>query len=243
MPLSDNLIAYWSLGEASGNAIDAHSTHDLTETGGTIASAAGKVGNCRDFEADNADYFNIASNGDLEFGDVNFSGQAWIRLETNGVRQVVLAKDIDTPASSRDFGLIITSGNAAQFYINGSQEGVVDWGSTLSTATWYHVCFGHSASANEVWITVNGGTPVTFATSGAAVSSASSPFRIGARAYSGFEDYFDGLIDEVGLWERDIRTDVAALYNGGSGISYDDIAGTPAASTGGAFPRWRSVRR
>jgi hypothetical protein len=38
MAVIDNLMAWYPLDESSGNAIDAHSTLDMTETGGTIAA-------------------------------------------------------------------------------------------------------------------------------------------------------------------------------------------------------------
>ena len=49
----------------------------------------------------------------------------------------------------------------------------------------------------------------------------STAVRIGTRQYPGYEQYFDGLIDEVGLWRRVLtaqeRTD---LWNGGAGLTY-----------------------
>src|SRR4029077_17083863 len=42
-PLLINLVSYWKLDEASGNAIDSHGTNHLTDVN-TVASAAGKIG-------------------------------------------------------------------------------------------------------------------------------------------------------------------------------------------------------
>jgi len=50
--LTDDLVAFYPLDEASGDALDAHGGHTATETAGTIASATGPggVGASRDFE-------------------------------------------------------------------------------------------------------------------------------------------------------------------------------------------------
>lgn len=228
--LADNLIVYYSLDEANGNAIDAHSTHDLTETNG-VAATAGKVSGGRDFELDTAEYFTVASFTEVEFGDTDFSVCAWVNLETTGALQIVVGKDIDTPANNRDFGLTVQASNVPQFYIDGGNV-IANWGSGLSGATWYFLCGGYIGSSNTAWVAVDAGTPVT-ATGSAMVSGTSSPLRIGARAYAGFANYFDGIIDEVGIWGRDVRSDVASLYNSGSGVSYATITGAGAVTPRG----------
>ena len=46
-------------------------------------------------------------------------------------------------------------------------------------------------------------------------------FQIGARQFGGAQDYFDGLIDEVGFWRRVLTpAERTTLYNGGAGLTY-----------------------
>lgn len=229
MALLDNLVVFYDLDEASGDAIDAHSTHDMTQNG-TIGSAS----SARVFEAANSEYFNIASFADIQFGNVDFSGIAWVKRASIGTLHVVLGKDIDTPGSARDFGLDIGGGsaNTPRFYITGGGANV-SWSAALTDTSGFHmIAFGHDAEDDVVWINMDNGTTVTDPTSGTAPdSSASSPFRIGARAFSGFENYFDGSIKLVGLWARDIRADISTLYNGGSGLTYTQMGGGGGSST------------
>lgn len=49
MAIIDNLVSYWKLDEASGNALDAHGSNTLIETSGAIAAAGGKINGARDF--------------------------------------------------------------------------------------------------------------------------------------------------------------------------------------------------
>lgn len=87
------------------------------------------------------------------------------------------------------------------------------------------------AAGDTANIQVNNGTPDSAATSGTAPNTSAAEFRIGAREYAGFEGYFDGLIDQVGIWKRVLtaqeRTD---LYNAGAGLSYADMSGGAAAT-------------
>ena len=222
MALSDNLISYYSLDEASGDAIDAHSTNDLTETSGTIASASGKVGNCRDFEVGDTEYFTIADNTDFSTGDITFSMFAWVNAEDGGFYPGIIGKD-NFP-TAREYRLYLhTNSLTPRLGVSSdgvNLDGIVAWGSNLSTATWYFIAAGHSASANEIWISVDGGTPVTSAHS-IGVADTTCAFNIGGEA--GFE--WDGLIDEVAFFKRDIRSDLASFYNSGNGLSYADIVG------------------
>jgi hypothetical protein len=67
-----SVVAAYALDEASGNAVEQVNGYDATETGGTIASAAGKLGNARDFEAVDTEWFQRADNADLSVGNIDF---------------------------------------------------------------------------------------------------------------------------------------------------------------------------
>ncbi len=220
MLAKDGLVVYWSLEETSGIRVDSKGSNNLTDNN-TVTSAAGVIGTGAFFTAANLEYLSIADNTDVSTGDIDFSFQVWFKLASD-ISCNILTKDTDTPANSRDYGLDYISGlNEITFYILGGSD-QVSW-PDITTGVWYHVCCGHSARFNEVWISVNGGTPLTYPTGGHIPDDSGAEFRIGASAYAGFEDYFDGTIDEVGMWKRDIRGNIPWLYNGGYGQSYAEI--------------------
>jgi concanavalin A-like lectin/glucanase superfamily protein len=231
--LIDNLISYWKLDEASGDALDAHGTNDLTETSGTIASATGKIGNARDFESADTEYFEIADNADLSTGDIDFTIAAWVNLEslTNGT----IASKYETVGNQREYLFFYNANdhvtnNRFSFAVSSDGTGAAlvtidanNFGAP-STGTWYHVVAWHDSVSNQIGISVNAGTPDT-ASHSAGVFNSTTPFRLGAIFAGGGQFYqLDGLLDEVGFWKRVLtsqeRTD---LYNGGSGLSYDDF--------------------
>jgi hypothetical protein len=240
MSLTDSLISYWKLDEASGNALDAHGSNTLTDNN-TVGTAAGKINTARQFTAANSEYLNHADNTDLSTGDIDFTFAAWVYLETTPAAElsyIVISKDND--AGSREYVLDINNPSTPRFYVNGGGGGMlVSWSANLSTGVWYHVVGWHDATANQLGICVNAGTPVTQSTGGTAPNDGTAEFRLGNRSYSGFEGYLDGRIDEVGFWKRVLtsqeRTD---LYNGGAGLAYPFTGG------GGGFKAaWLTGRR
>lgn len=223
MAISDNLISYWKLDEASGNAVDSHGSNTLTETSGTIGSASGlPLGNARDFEAGDTEYFDIADNASLSTGDIDFSFAAWVRGESMTGNNVVIAGKWSGNNTSSEWKLeFLASGGTDKFrFVKTSGSTTVAVVANTfgfpSNATNYYVAGGHNASTNEIWISVNGGSINTASTS-TGVNDGTLPFQIGA---TNGGNYWDGLIGQAGFWKRDIRSDLASLYNGGSGLAY-----------------------
>jgi hypothetical protein len=230
--LLTNLISYWKLDEASGDALDSHSTNHLTETSGTIASTTGKIGNCRDFELGETEYFTIADSAALSTGDIDFTLACWVNLEskTAGQRQTLISK-YNTTGNQREYWLTYNptaGGTSNPFGFTVSSNGTAftvhestTFG-TPSTGTWYFLVAWHDAANNTLNIQVNNGT-VDSTSYSSGVFDGTSPFVLGARETV---DNLDGLLDEVGFWKRVLTSDErTALYNGGNGLAYPFATG------------------
>ena len=214
-----DMISYWPLDESSGPALDAHGNNDLADNN-TVGSASGLVNGARDLERSNEEFFSIADNASLSTGDIDYSISAWIKLEslpsTSGNMPIVSK---DNGGTSREFLLRVNATNLVRFnvYDGADLEGGVSASSfgPLSTGVWYHIVAYHSATNNEVGISVNG-VADSAATSGAPADTAAA-FRIGRQA----SNYFDGLIDEVGFWKRALSpAEMSGLYGSGAGVGY-----------------------
>jgi hypothetical protein len=215
--LLTDLISYWKMDEASGTRADSvtGSANDLTDNN-TVASTTGKISNAGSYVAANSEYLSRASNSSLQCGDIDFTFSCWI-YSTAWATASLVTKD-DDAASSRDYTVDIST-NVPRFYINGSV--FVSGPASLSDSNWYFIVAWHDAAANTVNIQVNNGTVQSTGTSGEVPHTSSAQFRIGAREYASFPDYFTGIIDEVGFWKRVLTADErTALYNAGSGLSY-----------------------
>jgi hypothetical protein len=222
--LIDNLISYWKLDEASGDAVDAHGSNDLTDNATVGADASGVINGARDFEAGNSEYFSRADNADLSTGDVDFSFAAWVKFESLGGFPVIASK-YGSGADREWFCFLNSTGGGGDgtllFRVTDSVGGSTTVSAStfgaLSTGTWYHVVVWHDATANQIGISVNDTANTAAHSTG--LNNGAAVFALGLTAGGG--GHFDGLMDEAGFWKRVLTSgDRTALYGAGSGIAY-----------------------
>lgn len=233
MALTDNLVWFFDCEEASGDLIDLHSTHDLTESAGAAASATGKVGNCREFDG-----------SDLFFGDYS-SDSAFAMPSSGWTLAFWLLPDDKGTSSNFVFEWDLSGTNLLQVYVNGTGNSrrlsvtMRDSFNTLkasvlseesmSISVWNHVAIVVDSTDLSVY-----------------VNAVLDPFDVDSYSgglFGGNCDVYlggfgsanyDGKIDELGLWDTALTgSDISDLYNGGAGIAYPFIA-----SAGGAQAVW-----
>jgi hypothetical protein len=233
MALTDNLVGFWKMDEASGTRVDeTANNNDLTANGtGGVASAAGKISDAADFEKGDSDYLSIAdaSQTGLDItGD--FTIAFWMKLES-------------LPSSSGSASTIIqkyTAGNGYFVFLADTDDKVyIDLyggGNTRDISTnafvvsgdvgnWVHVVVASSLTSGNVAMYKNGSS-VSVTTGGTrigAIGTNAEPFQIGGGS---FYNYYDGLLDEFGIWNRLLTgAEVTSLYNSGNGLTYPFASG------------------
>lgn len=239
MALTDSHISAWHMDEASGNALDAHSTNDLTETSGTIDSATGKLGNARDFEEGDTEFFAHTDNAELSTGDIDFTLAVWVNLESKPANAGIVCKDEEYYLTYRGgIDRFEFQAYGAAGFASGSAVDANNFGSP-STGTWYFIVVWHDSVANTINIQVNDGTVNTTSHS-AGVYDGTGSVRVGD---NGFNQYWDGLIDELNFWKRVLTSDErTSVYNAGAGLAYPfSVAGHPAMRRLGLSPFCRPV--
>lgn len=224
MDLTRDLISWWELDEATGTRIDRHGKNHLTNNS-TVGQALGSRGvTVGAFATASSRYLSATSNPELQAGDIDFTFMAVVKFASLDT-MVIVGKDVDTPGSSRDYTLDYDGATTdLRFYVNGGGGGLIavtDW---TSTTQWAVVFGWHSARGDTVNIQVNNGSVASSATGGAAPQVSAAQFRIGARAYAGFEGFFNGNIGPVAYWKR-VPSDKERewLWNKGLGRSYSDF--------------------
>jgi hypothetical protein len=220
--LSDNLIAYYSLDEASGNALDAHGSNDLTENS-TVGIGTGKVNGARDFEQTESDYFEIADNTDLSTGDIDFTIALWFKPESTPVINGIACKGTAGGANTEwSLFSFLTSNWQFQVYQSTTAYTAINSAVAPSAGNWFFLVAWHDSAANTINLQVNNGKPASTAHS-IGVNDGNESFNIGRASATYFGD---GLIDEVGFWKRVLTSDERTeLYNSGSGRDYAYITG------------------
>lgn len=171
--LLPDLIAQYKFDEASGNAIDNETGHDLTLVG-TSASGVGKISGARTLSATNGNYFYHTDHIDFEPGAGSYTIAFWIKLgvtPTPGPTpeyQMLLTKwniasntgswFINAVGSDNTLGSGHTNGNGFQAIFSGDGVNGVGAGLyALSYATageWYFVCVRFDVTALAQILTV-----------------------------------------------------------------------------------------
>lgn len=225
--LSDNLISFWELEEAT----NATRLDSVTVTGNNLTSNAGVtqqvgiVGNAAGFALTSSQYLSRTSNSTLQFGNKDWTVCAWAYLNSLPASDMqVVSKQqsgageysmVWKPAGPR-FLLDIKAGSGT--YVLSLASSVI-----VTTATWYMVVTSFTAATGIGSISVNDGVVDTAAKTGNPGVD-NTLFCIGARATPG--EFFNGRIDQVGKWNRVLTAaEITYLYNGGAGRSYAEISG------------------
>lgn len=230
MALTDSLIAYWKLDEASGSRADAHSTNTLTDNN-TVTSNPGIINTAAQFTAANSESLSAADSAALSTGNIDFTIACWVYLDSKATRETIATKGGGGASTSDEWILdYLNTSDRFRFFTGGGSYKIATANNlgSPSTETWYFIVAWHDAAADTVNIQVNDGAIDSTATAGVAPSDTTQGFKLGQYASS---LYMNGRIDEVGFWKRTLTTQERTnLYNGGAGLAYPLAEGQPIAA-------------
>lgn len=220
MALSDSMSSWWKFDESSGNAADSKGSNTLTNNNST-AYATGKIGNGADLERGSSNYFSVADAASLEPG-AEWSIAFWWKPESVADTQELVAK-WDDAGNQACFHLFFdpTAGGQLRLTVSANGSSAINkitQNFAFSAGTFYHICITSSA-ANGFVAYVN----ATSIATGTAVTlfNGTAEFRVGFTQESGSTSYCDGIIDEMGFWQRELTaSEVTFIYNSGTGITY-----------------------
>lgn len=218
--LSQLLVSYWKLDEASGTRADANYVNDLTDNN-TVTQTTGKINNAGQFTAANSEYLSRVDNDQISTGDIDFTLAAWVYHDTKTATQVHISKRA-TPAGAAIEHMVRynSASDRFQFTVGDgttSQTLNADNFGSPSTGTWYYIVAWHDATANTINIQVNNGTANSAAETVTIADQAGS-FYMGVAADT---QYMDGRIDETAFWKRVLTADErTSLYNSGAGLAW-----------------------
>ena len=235
-------IAAYSFDEGSGStAKDSAGNHNGTISGATW-STVGKYGSALSFDGE-GDLVSITDAAELGLTGA-FTLEAWVRPDSLTVARPVISKGESSGGGS---GYLLSAkhvDNAAGFVASSGNNAEVSSASSLPTATWSHLALTFDGTDLRLYV---GGTPV--ATESAITAKATNAsLEIGHSAFGG---YFDGLIDEVrlydeALYKKQIQIDrdtavgldqlpiAAYSFDEGSGSTVQDSAGNHTGTIQGA---------
>ncbi len=215
MALTDNLVGFYRFDESSGNASDSSGNSRTLTNNGTATYSSGKINNACSLNGSNQRFTSTDSAFNITGA---FSVSAWFNASSvTNPRGIVINKVEDNSVGELYYIKIDTTIKARTWASSG---GFLELDSTVtpSTGTWYHVVFVKAAD-NDWKLYVNAGTPTESTSTRDGNDTKKNGLCVGANDYGGgVIDYFDGLIDAVGVWSRALSSDeVSSLYNSGNG--------------------------
>lgn len=226
MALIDNLISYYKLDENAANTTvnDAESINDLTASTNTsnLFNASGLINSAFDFTAASSEHAKISSN--LGVSSYPFSFSCWFK-NTSGTNQGLVEFADDT--ANRNYGMDIDV-NKIRMLIRSTGSGTVNTAgtTTVTDGNWHHaVMVFFDSDTFTLYLDGETGTP-EIVEDGTEVTLTTNSFAIARHNDSTPSSYNDGLIDEVGVWDKALSTsETTQLYNSGNGIAYPFTAG------------------
>jgi len=220
--LDVGLITYYPLNETSGVVLDVHGNNNGTNYGAT-RGVPGIINNSFDFDGDN-DYVDTNYQGiDVS---TNKTINLWMKTTTSGTEMVFGGMDGATDRILFPYLNNYGANSMSYHAYNGANGYVVSiTNSTLFDGNWHMISVVQSGiTSNHVTIYADGNNhSATIQTSGT-LSSATVDVNLyfGAWNNAGAENFFDGNIDEMGLWSRALSTaEILELYVSGGYFGRD----------------------
>lgn len=223
--------------EDTGNETDVAQGNTLTETSGTIDRTTDKKFGTysRTFVASETEYLTHADGLDTDISGNPPAGGGlsivcWFKANTLPNPAMLVSKYDYDGVNDRQYGLHLTgAATGIRFVVTPDGTNQNDaYGATAPTAeVWTHAAGVYNDTDLRVYkdgsFDGNGDNPQSYT---AGISNEPSPFVIGAYDTSSSpEGYFDGLIDDVGIFDRELTsTEVSDIATYGlQGISYTTL--------------------
>ena len=217
MALIDGLISYYKL---DGNSNDAHGSNNGSDSNITYGTDYGKIGQG-------------AKGTGINIGSISFSSMPAISGEHTLAFWFKADAKEGSPLSARTAsqewrsGIQISSTDITPLAGTGSTWlNTAGIAYTYSTGAWYYLVAVYTSTGVTVYINGTSIGSKTWSSNTPAFTPASGQFALFySPRFTG--EYFNGSIDEVGIWSRALSsTEVGELYNSGAGLTYPFITGS-----------------
>ncbi len=215
--LNANLEAFYRFDDnlATTNVIDATTGHDATSSTNTnnLYSADAIINSSFNFVRTNSE--GILT--DIDTTDYSaWTISLWMKYD-GGDNYNIIAQDVDGQRAFY-FSYIqsVGSGTRFRYFDSFTETNAPD----IASGVWTHVVIVNAGNGTGGTIIYQNGTFVS-AGSGQIPGAKTSTITIGYKVKDA--TYFNGNMDEVGIWSRVLTSDeVTQLYNDGNGITYTD---------------------
>lgn len=213
--LLDGLVGYWRLeGGAPLWKDESKFGNNLANSNGVTTSTGPSVndGNCGLFTASSSQFLAVAENSSFNFNASDFCASLWVYVTAPYANRGVVGQWSTTDGAWILYWNGLNAARPMQFYVSSTGSNFTNLNSsvTMSSNTWYHVIAWQVLSSNKLYLSVNG-TVDSLTYTNRIHASAATQFRIGNNPND--SSYWNGRIDEVGLWNRGPTVQERALLD------------------------------
>lgn len=211
MSLLNGVRAYYNF-EGNGNDISGNN-NNTTPTNVVFSIANGIIAQGGGFNGSSSRMVKTSSS--LPTGNNSLSISFWFKtssLAGSGGFPCILQVSSTTGFATSLAPIGYESNNRLYIGTNGSD---INTGITINTNSWFHCCVTYTANTIRVYV-----NNILTNTVSRTMNLGNANISIGYALSSGGQ-YFNGQIDEVGFWTRQLSAqEVSILYNNGFGNSY-----------------------
>ncbi len=218
LPEKGNIQGFWRMEETSGTRYDLSDNENNLTDNNTVGYAAGKIGNAADFEMSNTESLSItdANQTGLDItGEITIA--CWVKLETKAstaAHSHFLVCKYDVNSNNRAYSFHVDYTNDKLTFVlspDGSATTSATSSSTLTSGTWYHIAATLNQATDKMQTYIDGsanGSSVSYTSN---IYNSKAVFAIGSRG--DLATCYDGLIDEVIIWNTCLTADeIAEVY-------------------------------
>lgn len=213
----NGLVAYYAFEETSGVVVDETGINNGSNDGAD-RGVTGKIGNAFDFETSETDGVDISDSASLDISGKQFSFTAWVKWEDSIIGSI-MNKGFDGSKFPYRFGDMGGQTNIWGFFPPWQE---MDY-NLFNTGEWYFVAFIYNET--NLGLYVNNAL-VQMVAETTDIPQNNINVTIGYDgSIDGPRDYMDGLIDELGMWNRSLSVDeLSELWNDGDGLAFGNFS-------------------
>lgn len=234
--LNEGLVSYYKLDRTSGPVVDELGIQEGVDNDGTARGANGIIGGAASFDGTGNQFIYFPENVAHRLGVGDFTVSFWVNV-SEASYSYVLSKLQHNVQS--DYIILLVDGKIVFEVWDGNSNGANCIGShavystnNISIGDWHHVVAKFDSSPQTISFYLDdvfqGSTSVGASNTcyNWPAAGGPKPLRLSGHHFSA--DYYNGAIDELGLWNRSLSAgEVADLYNGGAGLPFSVPVPTP----------------
>ena len=187
------------------------------ETNLTGTASAPSFTNTQSIELDGVDdyvTFGTMTGSSLAItGDISIS--MWLKFSNSGGTEYAMSM-------GDQYGIYTSAGTIRGFSRIGGSFTALSSVGTFNDNAWHHVLYVKNAT--NMYLYIDGSLNASN-TSGGTTTTSGLDMRLGARYTTA--NFYEGLMDEVAIWNSDRSADVSTIYNSGVPNNLNDLSNAP----------------